>query len=144
MREILIIAGCIAAIVGAEKLIRKLTVGDADEDGKKDRILVPDDDDGIEKAYIRSLVQVEELGGDDLSSFRVEKLHPAAENLPAEAEIISLAPGRYRLRAHRHGFPEETSEITISVETGKYYTLSEDGGRLVFSETMYDGGDADA
>ena len=93
MREILIIAGCIAAIVGAEKLIRKLTVGDADEDGKKDRILVPDDDDGIEKAYIRSLVQVEELGGDDLSSFRVEKLHPAAENLPAEAEIISLAPG---------------------------------------------------
>lgn len=144
MREILIIAGCIAAIVVAEKLIRKLTVGDADEDVKKDRILVPDDDDGTEKAYIRSLVQVEELGGDYLSSFRVEKLHPAAGNLPAEAEIISLAPGRYRLRAHRHGFPEETSEITISVETGKYYTLSEDGGRLVFSETTYDGGDADA
>ena len=141
MREILIIAGCIAAIVGAEKLIRKLTVGDA---GKRDRILVPDDDDGTEKAYICSLVQVEELGGDDLSSFRVEKLHPAAGNLPAEAEIISLAPGRYRLRAHRHGFPEETSEITISVETGKYYTLSEDGGRLVFSETTYDGGNADA
>ena len=93
MREILIIAGCIAAIVGAEKLIRKLTAGDADEDRKKDRILVPDDDDGTEKAYIRSLVQVEELGGDDLSSFRVEKLHPAAGNLPAEAEIISLAPG---------------------------------------------------
>ena len=39
MREILIIAGCIAAIVGAEKLIRKLTAGDADEDRKKDRIL---------------------------------------------------------------------------------------------------------
>lgn len=39
MREILIIAGCIAAIVGAGKLIRKLTVGDADEDRKKDRIL---------------------------------------------------------------------------------------------------------
>ena len=81
--------------------------------------------------------------GDNLSSFRVEKLHPATENLPVEAEIISLAPGRYRLRAHRHGFPEETSEITISVETGKYYTLSEDGGRLVFSETTYDGGNAD-
>ena len=138
MREILIIAGCIAAIVGAEKLIRKLTVGDADEDGKKDRILVPDDDDGIEKAYIRSLDQQQIRAG------LPEKLHPAAGNLPAEAEIISLAPGRYRLRAHRHGFPEETSEITISVETGKYYTLSEDGGRLVFSETTYDGGDADA
>ena len=144
MRGILIIAGCIAAIVGAEKLIRKLTVGDADENRKRDRILVPDDDDGTEKAYICSLVQVDELGGDNLSSFRVEKLHPATENLPVEAEIISLAPGRYRLRAHRHGFPEETSEITISVETGKYYTLSEDGGRLVFSETAYDGGNADA
>ena len=141
MREILIIAGCIAAIVGAEKLIRKLTVGDADS--IVDLTFTPRGR-RIEKAYIRSLVQVEELGGDDLSSFRVEKLHPAAENLPAEAEIISLTPGRYRLRAHRHGFPEETSEITISVETGKYYTLSEDGGRLVFSETTYDGGDADA
>lgn len=144
MREILIIAGCVAAIVGAEKLIRKLTVGDADENGKKSRILMPDEDDRAEKAYICSHVQVDELGGDNLSSFRLEKFHPAAGKLPPEAEVISLAPGRYRLRAHRHGFPEEPSEITINVEAGKYYTLSESGGRLVFTETIYDGGNPDA
>lgn len=144
MREILIIAGCVAAIVGAEKLIRKLTVGNTDEDRKKNGILTPEEDDGAEKAYICSHVQVDELGGDNLSSFRLEKLHPAAGKIPPEAEIISLAPGRYRLRAHRHGFPEERSEITISVEAGKYYTLSESDGRLVFTETMYNGGGTDA
>lgn len=143
MREVLIIAGCIAAIVGAEKLIRKLTVGDAGEDRKKDRILIPDEDDRTEKAYIYSLVQVDELGGDDLSSFRVEKLSLSPEH-PRETEIISLAPGRYRLRAHRHGYPEETSEITINVAAGKYYRLSGDGGGLVFEETAYDGGNTDA